>query len=283
MRVRFLRLRLDIPPQSPPAYMEGATALPTPPHARHTRKTLPAQPETSPVPPSPPAAVPPLQHDAADDGVAALATVLAHRLRSIVGSVQGYTELLVDSLEADEREIALEILRGTAAIERTLADLLYYSRELDPAPLPVPIRPFIEQLLHAAKEPGAHVDLDCPLPPRYCHPADPVLLRQAVLILFQNAVEASPPGGRVRVGVRLDGADLAVSVASPALLGDAEIQAAFQPFHTTKSQNLGLGLPIAHKIARCHGGRLFGHADAASESTVFTLILPAAPAETAPD
>ena len=230
--------------------------------------------------PPPSAAALPLRPDGRGDDVAALATVLAHRLRSIVGSVQGYAELLLDTLGPEEREMTLEILRGTAAIEQTLADLLYYSRELAPAPLPVPIRPFMEQLLYAAKAPETRVELDCQLPPHYAHRVDPVLLRQAVLVLFQNAAEASPAGSRIGVSVGLDGEDLVVSVANPVLLGDDEIQAAFRPFHTTKSQNLGLGLPIARKIVRCHGGRLLGRTDAASGSTVFTLMLPAASAET---
>jgi signal transduction histidine kinase len=80
-------------------------------------------------------------------------------------------------------------------------------------------------------------------------------LARAVDNLVRNAVEASPPDGRVRiaVGLRGDAATIGVEdrgVGVPA----ARVPELFEPFFTTKPNGTGLGLAICRSIARAHGG-----------------------------
>ncbi|MBI2898122.1 MAG: histidine kinase [Deltaproteobacteria bacterium] len=101
-------------------------------------------------------------------------------------------------------------------------------------------------------------------------------MKQVILNLLRNAIEAVGSGGRVRVTVGLDGepaahAHLDVEDDGPGLpSGDTRI---FEPFFTTKPGGTGLGLAVVHRIVSEHGGRVAyesrpGH-------TVFRVSLPA--------
>ena len=102
-------------------------------------------------------------------------------------------------------------------------------------------------------------------------------LRQALLNLVKNALEALPQGGTVRVTLRprppgaaeIEILDTGVGI--PA----ASLAAIFNPDYTTKPGGLGLGLPIALQIIRAHGGEL-DIQSAAGRGTVCTVRLPLA-------
>jgi signal transduction histidine kinase len=82
-------------------------------------------------------------------------------------------------------------------------------------------------------------------------------IRQAVLNLIINAVQALPGGGRVDLAVdrRGDRVRIAVEDNGPGL-DEASLRQVFEPFFTTKEGGTGLGLSIAFQIADQHGGDL---------------------------
>jgi signal transduction histidine kinase len=105
---------------------------------------------------------------------------------------------------------------------------------------------------------------------------DRELFKQALLNLMLNAEQAMPEGGELTLlaraepdWVRLDIIDSGVGMNAEALAK------CFEPFHTTKPNGSGLGLPTARRIVQMHGGRM----DVQSEpgkGTQFTIWLPAA-------
>jgi signal transduction histidine kinase len=91
---------------------------------------------------------------------------------------------------------------------------------------------------------------------------DPVQLQQAILNLVMNAVEAMGRSGdekrilRIRTEAGEDGS-LAVRVIDSGEPVDPEVvKKMFQPFFTTKSRGMGMGLSICKTIVEAHGGRL---------------------------
>ena len=124
-------------------------------------------------------------------------------------------------------------------------------------------------------------------------------MRQVVLNLLLNALDAVPTGGQVTVRLRPPrhepqaspaGADesesnawVCLEVADdgcglPSQLGDR----IFEPFVTTKETGIGLGLAICRRIAEAHGGRLRA-ADRSPAGAVFTVQLPFVTIPTAED
>jgi signal transduction histidine kinase len=101
---------------------------------------------------------------------------------------------------------------------------------------------------------------------------DPEKMKQVVINLLQNAIEAMPDGGAVQVESGLvDGrALLVVKDTGPGLPEGLDV---FQLFVTTKARGTGLGLSIAQQIVLEHGGEIAA-ASAPGEGATFTVSLP---------
>ena len=114
---------------------------------------------------------------------------------------------------------------------------------------------------------------------------DRVQLQQVLLNLMINAVEAmqaAPPRARIlKVKSELrDFHEVAIIVEdSGAGIDPKNVDRIFNPFFTTKTNGMGLGLAICRSIIESHDGRLRVAASAHS-GAVFEIVLPAAPAAT---
>jgi two-component system sensor histidine kinase PilS (NtrC family) len=122
-------------------------------------------------------------------------------------------------------------------------------------------------------------------------PPDPViiegdedLLHRAVFNLLLNALQASPPGGSVRIdvattseslpaGVRFGPDRVAISVSDngPGIAPEIR-ERLFQPFATTKVGGSGLGLPVVHRAIEAHRGDVLVDSD--DRGTRITVLLP---------
>jgi two-component system sensor histidine kinase BaeS len=115
---------------------------------------------------------------------------------------------------------------------------------------------------------------------------DPARVEQILLILLDNALRHTPPGGRVEVVVSRDGDEAAVAVRDTGEGIAPESQAfVFDRFYrgdaSREGRSAGLGLAIARGLAAAHGGSI-GLRSVVGEGSTFTLRLPARPADPAP-
>jgi signal transduction histidine kinase len=98
-----------------------------------------------------------------------------------------------------------------------------------------------------------------------------------------NAVEAQPGGGRVGVHARVRNdddsvrwLDVSISDDGPGIPRD-KLHEVFRPFYTSKRDGTGLGLPLALRTARNHGGHIrIGAAPDAFRGAAFIMSLPVA-------
>jgi signal transduction histidine kinase len=107
--------------------------------------------------------------------------------------------------------------------------------------------------------------------------ADGGKVKQVLMNLVLNAVQAMPGGGELRVRVRSGGADLVemeVEDSGPGVPA-AELDRVFEPFYTSKPGGAGLGLSVSRRIAEEHGGRLYCEPGGAGRGASFRLELPA--------
>lgn len=214
--------------------------------------------------------------EAPDALLANLAQVLAHRLRGLITSIEGFTDLLTDTLVTPEqRELALRVFESTASIERILSELQWYSRPVHPMPGRRPLRALLQELLVMLEEKEmARVALDLQLSGSYPVRADAMLLQQALFLLLKNALEATGPAGIVQLRVQGEPRTLRFEVWNAGWMPPEVAEQIFVPFFTTKSQNLGIGLPIARRIAEAHGGTVYLAANDPDTGICIALILP---------
>lgn len=104
---------------------------------------------------------------------------------------------------------------------------------------------------------------------------DPDPVRRALLNLLRNAVQVSPPHGRLRLGCRLEGEHVVYTVEDDGPgVPEAERPRIFEPFFTTKEKGTGLGLALAHKCAELHGGQVRCRDSSELSGACFELRLP---------
>ena len=109
--------------------------------------------------------------------------------------------------------------------------------------------------------------------------ADTDKLRQVLLNLCKNAVEAMPDGGTLTVQVQQDGANRVQLHIRDTGNGIPDGVNIFEPFITTKPEGTGLGLPVVRQIVAAHGGELTYHT-ALGQGTTFTVSLVAVDEDT---
>lgn len=194
---------------------------------------------------------------------------LAHEIRNFMGTIMGFTRLLSKKLEADDpkQRMAEAILSELKDMDRLIEDLLSYARIMELNPSPLELEPLIQkvalQALNQAGEPKPKLTISIApgLPPVKL---DEIQTRQALTNLIQNAIEAMPHGGelRVMVSVRptaqassMKEIEISISDTGPGIPKD-RMDRIFLPFFTTKEKGTGLGLAIVHKIVLSHNGRI---------------------------
>ena len=86
---------------------------------------------------------------------------------------------------------------------------------------------------------------------------DPVALRQALVNLLDNAVDAVPGGGTITISLQVKGDDLGIEVTDTGVgLPTESTETLVQPFFSTKGRGSGMGLALVHRIVTDHGGEL---------------------------
>jgi two-component system sensor histidine kinase HydH len=210
-----------------------------------------------------------------------LSAVIAHEVRNPLGVIfnsLGSLRRLVGS--AGDARMLLDIVGEEAdRLNRIVGDLLDFARHSPPLLAPDRLEQVVDEAVSVAlaqTPPGLEVvrTLGAALPEVAL---DAGQIRQAVLNLVVNAVQAMPHGGRLTIRTLLEGSTALVEVEDTGPGIPDEITArVFEPFFTTKATGTGLGLPVVRRIAEGHGGEL--RLRTGPGGTCFSMRLPLAPA-----
>jgi signal transduction histidine kinase len=186
---------------------------------------------------------------------------IAHEIRNPLGGVELFAGLLQESLPPDGepakhvRRVQQELGHLKAVVE----DFLDYARTPQIQLQSISPQAMAEEVvsLVAVDIDGKKIQCQVAVAEDRHFRGEPVLLRRALLNLVQNAIQASPEGGPLRLAFeRRDGAVCwLIEDGGPGVQAD-KLEEIFKPFFTTRQKGTGLGLAFVRKIAEAHGGSI---------------------------
>ncbi|MDD3815307.1 MAG: response regulator [Desulfocapsaceae bacterium] len=203
---------------------------------------------------------------------------LVHAIRNPITSIGGTARLLTRKVTDPDILKFLEIMAQDAAkIESTLEDLFNFVTENKPQKTNQPLYPLIRKsvmlLYGTMKKQGVSYQLNLSDPDPSLN-LDGQMIRQMLLHLIRNAIEAMPNGGLLDVSVKQDPTSVSILITDSGTgFINSNISKATDPFFTTKIYGTGMGLTLVKKIVAEHQGT-FSLQAGASCGTVATVTLP---------
>jgi signal transduction histidine kinase len=211
-----------------------------------------------------------------------LAGGVGHELRNPLGALKNAAyyirgKLAKNRLAKEETRVMefLDIMDEEIAISsKILNDLLNFSRTGKPAVSATRIEPLIDSTLSRLAIPddiAVTKKLEADLPQVEI---DPDQIRQVLVNLITNAVQAMPEGGRLTVSARGRGKALEVTITDTGTgIPQKVVSKIFDPLFTTKAKGIGLGLAVTKSIIENHKGSI-GVSSKVGRGTTFTIELP---------
>jgi two-component system, NtrC family, sensor histidine kinase HydH len=208
-----------------------------------------------------------------------MSAAIVHEIRNPLGAIRGAAEALESVVphNHDKAEFLAIIEREVEQLNGLVSDFLQFARPRSPELLLTPPREIIESVVKLTGKQAAQslvlieVNVVNDLPGVMM---DGEQMKQVLLNLFLNAIDAMPGGGRLIISANRRDEELEMVVRDNGKGIDAAVRdKLFSPFITTKARGTGLGLAIAHRLVSQHGGRITV-SDADDGGAAFQILLP---------
>ncbi len=215
---------------------------------------------------------------------------VSHELRSPLGIIMGYTEMLHQGLLGpltEEQQQAIGILEKKGDQLLTMVQSLFTLKKVDKANLmqqDINAAEFLQeiidswQILAANKEIKLKLDLDASLPNLY---ADRNLLNQVISNLLDNAIKFSQAEQEIKVSAHAIASELIISVSDEGRgIPPAMLESIFQRFYqldrgsAEAKVGAGIGLALCEAIVNAHDGRIWAESEGEKMGSTFFISLP---------
>ncbi len=220
--------------------------------------------------------------------IGSAATAIAYELKNSLVAVDTYIQLLPERHKDRQfiEDFSRTVPQELNSWKNMLVNITDYAKFLQFSKHDVDINALVRDVATLAKQRAKqkgvdfemHMDQSLP-----CINGNEAKLKQVFLNLINNALAATPEGGKICFSTDLVGASddpncshvrVTVKDTGEGLSSD-ELKKVFEPFYTTKHDGLGLGLSISNEIVMAHGGRMDVESQK-QKGAAFTVQIPTA-------
>jgi signal transduction histidine kinase len=209
-----------------------------------------------------------------------LAAQLAHEIGTPLSSVSGHVQLalLQRDLPAALRERLEVSAREVERISKIVRDYLDSTRPLEPERQPTQLPRLLEEAVELVRgtSHSPRATVTCEVDPALgAVVTDPGLLRQIVVNLISNALDAVDRTGRVSIAAAAEAGDVLITVSDTGHgIAPDDLRRIFEPFYTTKGRGkgTGLGLAICRQLTAALGGTISVESEPGRGSTFYVRL-----------
>jgi signal transduction histidine kinase len=219
--------------------------------------------------------------------MAALGAMIAeitHEIRNPLVSIGGFTRRLAKKLQSsDDKKYIDIILSEVTRLEGIIHDNLSYIKEVAPQLAEGDLNEVARDILTLYEDELAQrkIKIETDLSPKLPRlPFDGQQIKQAVINVIKNAMEAMESGGALTIRTyQLGESEIAFEIGDtgPGISTKA-MHNILNPYYTTKPRGTGLGLPITNRIVKAHKGKL-DMKNKVTGGSMFIIRLPLHPAD----
>ena len=203
---------------------------------------------------------------------------VAHELKNPLASIKGLCQLVARTPESERTQERLAVVASEISrMETILNEYLSFSRPLeDIRPETIELAQLAQDVLDIldgrAVQAGITLSLEGNAPAVH---GDPRRLKEALLNIASNALEATPHGGSVKLRIRSTSHGVMLDVVDSGRgIPPEDLERLGTSFFTTRPNGTGLGVVLAQGVITQHGGSLAYHSTV-GKGTTATITLPA--------
>jgi PAS domain S-box-containing protein len=200
---------------------------------------------------------------------------VAHEIKNPLNAMALHLEVLRSRLETEQPEVEV-IAREIKRLDNVVKTFLTFNRPIELQAVPIDLDQVVQQVLalvsvHAETK---NIQIETKLTGKLWLNGDPDLLKQAILNVVNNGLEAMSEGGKLVIHTEWIDDDCQIRVTDGGIGVPPEIQdRIFNLYFTTKKQGSGIGLATTFRVVQLHSGTI----DFVSEpgrGTTFRLRFP---------
>ncbi|MBX6353639.1 MAG: hypothetical protein IRZ10_09930 [Thermoflavifilum sp.] len=207
-----------------------------------------------------------------------LAAGIAHEIRNPLTTARGFLQLFAERLASTEdKQFLMLTIQELDRIHRLVADFMSLAKPSPCMQKPVDVCEVLRSIAEFIRPEALlrNVALETMLPAAQVWvTGDEQQLKQVLLNIAQNALQACDGGGKVVLTLEIERDEVEIRVCDTGCGIPAHaLDKVFQPFYTTKPTGTGLGLAISKRIVEEHGGCIHIHSGV-GEGTIVSIRLP---------
>jgi PAS domain S-box-containing protein len=205
-----------------------------------------------------------------------LAAMVGHDLRNPLTGIMGAAYFLkkkYTSKNDSDTDKMLDIIeKNVEYSNKIINDLLDYSKKIQPELHRIGLVGIVGDALESIRIPE-NIVVDQTRLGRMEVEVDPQMMKRVLINMLNNAVDAMPEGGHIRIESREQGDDMEILLTDTGNgIPENILQHIWTPLFTTKAKGMGFGLSICKRLVECQGGSI-NVESVEGNGTTFTISL----------